>query len=91
MFEILMLIADICGTIGMGFFLIAELKQLWKILKTHIIKGISKTAYISKIIAITFTSITLLVPRFYLSLSVILAEGVIVALVLYFMKKYGGK
>lgn len=88
MFEILMTIADICGVIGMGFFLHAEIKQLIKILKTHIVKGISKTSYISKILAICFTSITLLVPGFYLSLSVILAEGVIVAWVLYLIKKW---
>lgn len=86
--NILMLIADICGVIGMGFFLVAEIKQLWKILKTHVVRGISKTAYISKLIAIIFTSITLLVPGFYLSLSVILAEGLVIALVLYFMNKY---
>lgn len=86
--NLLMLIADMCGTIGMGFFLIAEIKQLWKILKTHIVRGISKTAYISKLIAVAFTSITLLIPGFYLSLSVIVAEGIIIAIVLYLMKKY---
>ena len=85
---ILMLIADACGVVGMGFFLIAEIKQLWKILKTKKITGISRTAYRSKLAAIGFTSVTLIITSLYMSLVVILAEGIIVAWVLVLIKKY---
>ena len=89
MSEILMLIADTCGVIGMGFFLVAEIKQLWKILKIKRITGISKTAYRSKLAAIGFTSITLTITALHMSLAVILAEGVIIIWILWLMKKYG--
>jgi hypothetical protein len=85
---ILMWIADICGVIGMSYFLYAEIRQLLKVKKTHKITGISKTAYISKLKAISFTSIMLVITALYMSLAVILAEGIIVAWVLFLMKRY---
>lgn len=88
MSEILMVIADLCGVAGMGFFLFSEIKQLWKVIKTHTVKGISHSAYVSKFIAITFSSIMLALTALYMSLYVILAEGVIVVWVLYLMRRY---
>ena len=85
---ILMWIADICGVIGMGYFLWAEVKQLLKVRKTHKVTGISHTAYTSKLKAIGFTSITLAITALYMSLVVLLAEGIIVIWVLALMKKY---
>jgi len=86
--EILMLVADGCGVLGMGYFLFAEIKQLLKIRKSHKITGISHTAYTSKLKAIGFTSVTLAITALYMSLAVLIAEGVIVVWVLYLMKKY---
>ena len=84
----LMLIADGCGIIGMSYFLWAEYKQLMKIRKTHRVAGISQTAYVSKLKAIGFSSVMLAITTMYMSLIVILAEGIIVAWVLWLMKKY---
>ena len=86
--EILLLIADICGVIGMGCFLLAEMKQLIKIIKKQKITGISHMAYISKLAAIGFTSVMLGITGLYLSLVVLIVEGIVVAAVLYLMKKY---
>ena len=91
MSNIIMLIADACGVIGMGFFLWAEIKQLHKILKTHKITGISHTAYTSKLVAVASTSIAFGLTGLFMSLAVLLTEGIIVAWVLHLMKKYGGK
>jgi len=86
--ETLMLVADGCGVVGMSYFLYAEIKQLLKIRKSHKITGISRTAYTSKLKAIGFTSVTLVITALYMSLAVIIAEGVVVAWVLFLMKKY---
>ena len=88
MSEILMLVADLCGVIGMGYFLWAEIKQLLKIRKSHKVTGISRTAYTSKLKAIGFTSVTLAITALHMSLAVLLAEGVIVIWVLCLMKRY---
>ena len=85
---LLMWIADGAGVCGMLYFLWAEVKQLLKIRKSHRVTGISHTAYTSKLKAIGFTSIMLIITGLYMSLAVILAEGVIVAWVLMLMKKY---
>lgn len=84
----LLLIADICGVVGMWYFLHAELRQLIKIRKTHKVKAISRTAYTSKIKAIIATSIMLSITAMYMSLIVILAEGIIAVWILYLIKKY---
>ena len=86
--SILMLIADLCGVGGMGFFLWAEIRQLWKILKTHKITGISKSAYKSKLAAVVLTSIMLAITSLYMSLGVLITEGITIALIIYLMKKY---
>jgi len=85
---LLMWIADGAGVCGMLYFLWAEIKQLLKIRKSHKITGISHTAYTSKLKAIGFTSVMLTITGLYMSLAVLLAEGVIVVWVLYLMKKY---
>ena len=89
--NILMWVADLCGVVGMGFFLWAEIRQLWKILKTHKIIGISKSAYKSKLAATAFTSIMLAITALYMSLGVILLEGIVIAWVIHLMKKYKKK
>lgn len=85
---LLMWIADGAGVCGMFYFLWAEVKQLLKIRKSHKVTGISHTAYRSKLKAIGFTSVMLMITGLYMSLAVILAEGVIVVWVLLLMKKY---
>lgn len=81
-------IADVCGVFGMFYFLWAEVKQVAKINKTHKVTGISRTAYISKLKAIGFTSVMLVITALYMSLVVITIQGVIVLWVLRLMKKY---
>jgi len=85
---LLMWIADGAGVCGMFYFLWAEIKQLLKIRKHHRVTGISHTAYTSKLKAIGFTSVMLSITGLYMSLTVILAEGVVVVWVLMLMKKY---
>ena len=86
--SILMLIADLCGVGGMGFFLWAEIRQLWKILKTHKITGISKSAYKSKLAAVVLTSTMLVISALYMSFVVIITEGITIACIIYLLKKY---
>lgn len=86
--ELLMWIADGAGVCGMVYFLWAEIKQLVKIKKTSKVTGISRTAYTSKLKAIGFTSIMLAITALYMSLAVIVAEGLVVIWVLYLMNKY---
>lgn len=87
MSEILMIIADICGVCGMSLFLFAEVKQLIKIFKTHKVTGISFSAYVSKLIAILFTGIMFTITALYMSLAVIIIQGVLVSWVAYLIKK----
>ncbi len=89
--ELMMLIADVAGVIGMGFFLKAEIFQLKKILRTKMTTGISRTAYRDKLFAISATSVMLYLTSLWFSFAVILAEGVIIIIVLRLIKKYGGK
>lgn len=89
--EIITLIADIAGTIGMGFFLKAEIQQLYKILKTKIVEGISHTAYRDKLLAIIATSTCFWLSSLWLSLAVLIAEGIIALIILCLMKKYRRK
>lgn len=85
---LLLWIADICGVLGMFYFLWAEVKQVVKINKTHKVTGISHTAYTSKLKAIGFTSVMLIITALYMSLIVISIQGIIVFWVLHLMKKY---
>lgn len=86
--EIIQLVADLAGTVGMAFFLKAEICQLRKIIKRKIVSGISKTAYRDKVLAIAATLICFGLTSLWLSFAVIFAEGIVVALVIYLMKKY---
>ena len=87
MSEILLLIADTCGVCGMSLFLFAEIKQLIKIYKTYRVTGISFSAYVSKLIAILFTGIMFTITALYMSLAVIIIQGVLVAWVAYLIRK----
>lgn len=86
--EIMMLIADIFGVLGMSFFLKAEIMQLRKILRTKTVKGISRTAYRDKLLAIAATMVCFGLTSLWLSFFVLFAEGIIVFIVLRLMKKY---
>lgn len=86
--EVMMLIADLAGVIGMGFFLKAEVFQLKKILRTKIVHGISQTAYVDKLLAILATMVCFWLTSLWLSFIVLFAEGVIALIILYLMKKY---
>jgi len=83
-----MLVADIAGVLGMSYFLWAEINQLKKIRRKHKVSGISRTAYTSKLKAIGFTSVMLTITGLYLSLAVLLTEGIIVVWVLQLIRKY---
>ncbi len=85
--ETLLLIADACGVCGMSLFLFAEVKQLIKIFKTHKVTGISFSAYASKLLAILFTGIMFTITALYMSLAVIIIQGVLVSWVAYLIKK----
>ena len=89
--EVMMLIADIFGVIGMSFFLKAEIMQLRKILRTKTVKGISHTAYRDKLLAIAATMLCFGLTSLWLSFAVLFAEGIIVVIVLRLMKKYKKK
>ena len=82
------LIADLAGVIGMGFFLKAEIFQLRKILRTKIVRGISHTSYRDKLFAIAITMLMLYLTSLWLSFAVLFAEGIVVLIVLYLMRKY---
>ena len=87
--EIIMLIADLAGVIGMGFFLKAEIFQLRKILRTKLTDGISHTAYRDKLLAIIVTMLCFWLTSLWFSFAVLFAEGIIVLIILQLMKKYG--
>ena len=89
--EIITLVADIAGTIGMGFFLKAEIFQLKKILKTKVVQGISRTAYRDKLLAIFATMICFGLTTLWFSFLVLLAEGVVALIILHLIKKYKWK
>ena len=84
------LVADLAGTIGMAFFLKAEIFQLKKILKKKLVTGISKTAYRDKVLAIILTLACFGLTSLWFSFAVIAAEGGVVAMIIYLMKKYRG-
>lgn len=86
--ELIMLIADAAGVIGMGLFLKAEIFQLRKILRTKTTKGISYTAYSDKLCAIAITMLCFGLTSLWFSFAVLFAEGVIVFIVLRLIKKY---
>lgn len=89
--ELITLIADTAGVIGMGLFLKAEIFQLKKILRTKMTHGISRTAYTDKLYAIAATMLCFWLTSLWFSFAVIFAEGVIVLMVLHLMKKYRRK
>ena len=88
--EIIMLIADLAGVVGMGFFLKAEVFQLRKILRTKVVRGISRTAYTDKLLAIAATMFCFWLSSLWFSFIVLFAEGVIALIILRLMKKYKG-
>lgn len=85
----IMLIADLAGVLGMGFFLKAEIFQLRKILRTKTVKGISRTAYRDKLWAIAATMTCFGLTTLWFSFAVLFAEGIIIFIILRLMKKYG--
>ena len=89
--ELMMLIADIAGVIGMSYFLKAEIFQLRKILQTKVVHGISRTAYMDKLKAIAATMVCFCITSLWLSFIVLFAEGVIAFIILRLMKKYNTK
>ncbi len=89
--ELIMLIADAAGVIGMGFFLKAEIFQLKKILRTKTVRGISHTAYRDKLWAIAATMLCFGLTSLWFSFAVLFAEGVIVFIILRLMKRYNKK
>lgn len=82
------LIADVAGTIGMLLFLMAELRQFYKIKKTGKLTGLSYHAYASKLVAVVSTGICFAMTRLYFSLLVITLEGIVIIPVLYWLWKY---
>ena len=87
--EMIILIADIAGVIGMGFFLKAEIFQLRKILRTKLTDGISRTAYTDKLLAIAATMFCFGLTSLWFSFIVLFAEGVVASIILRLMRKYG--
>jgi len=85
------LLADVAGTIGMLLFLMAELRQFYKIKKTGKLTGLSYHAYLSKLIAVMSTGICFALTALYLSLFVIALEGIIIMPIFYWLWKYRNK
>lgn len=83
----LMIFADLAGTVGMLLFLIAELRQFYKIKKTGKLTGISFHAYLSKLIAVASTGVCFGITKLYFSLFVIILEGIVIIPVLYWLWK----
>ena len=82
------LLADVAGTLGMLLFLMAELRQFYKIKKTGKLTGLSFHAYLSKLIAVISTGICFALTALYVSLFVIILEGIVVLPILYWLWKY---
>ena len=89
--ELIRLIADAAGVVGMGFFLKAEIFQLKKILRTKTVRGISKTAYRDKLLAITATLVCFGLTALWFSFAVIFAEGIIAIIIFRLIRKYNKK
>jgi len=85
--EIIRLIADAAGVIGMGFFLKAEIFQLKKILRTKMIRGISRTAYRDKLLAIIATLICFGLTSLWFSFTVIFMEGIVAFIIIRLIKR----
>jgi lipoprotein signal peptidase len=85
------IIADVAGTIGMLLFLMAELRQFYKIKKTGKLTGLSFHAYMSKLIAVASTGICFALTALYFSLFVIILEGIVIMPILYWLWKYRNK
>jgi len=81
------LIADVAGTVGMLLFLMAELRQIYKIKKTGKLTGLSYHAYLSKIIAVLATGTCFALSALYFSLFVIILEGIVIMPILYWLYK----
>jgi len=89
--EIIRLIADLFGTGGMLFFLVAEIHQLLKIRRTGKLTGISFHAYRDKMLAVIFTLICFGLSNLYFSFIVLFLEGIIITPILFKLwkkKKY---
>lgn len=81
------LIADVAGTIGMLLFLTAELRQFYKIKITGKLTGLSYHAYLSKLIAVISTGGCFALTALYISLFVIILEGIVIMPILYWLWK----
>ena len=82
------LIADIAGFLSMGSFLLAEIRQLRKILKTKHTKALSLTHYKYKLIAIVCSLVCFSLTALYMSFMTIFAEGIITIIIMLLIKKY---
>jgi len=87
----LAIIADLAGTFGMLLFLFAELKQFYKIKITGKLIGLSYHAYLSKLIAVLATGACFALTGLHFSLLVIVAEGIVIMPILYWLWKYRNK
>lgn len=76
--EMIQLIADACGVIGMAYFLNAEIHQWRKIRRTGIFDGISSHAYSNKLFAIIATCSCFALSGLWFSFAVLVAEGAVV-------------
>lgn len=85
------LVADIFGTIGMGYFLWAEIHQWRKIKRVKISDGISLHAYRNKVIAIIATCTCFGLSGLWLSFLVLAMEGIVVTDILRFIYKWRTK
>lgn len=81
------LIADIFGTCGMFLFLNAEIRQFLRIRRTKRLSGISLNAYKSKALAVCCTGTCFVLSGLYLSLTMIICEGIVIAPMLYWLWK----
>jgi len=82
------LVADLFGTFGMLGFLVAEIFQLKKILRTKKASDLSKTAYRNKMIAIILTCICFGLTKLFLSFTVLFLEGIVVGKIMLLMRKW---
>ncbi len=85
--DMIYLVADGCGLIGMGYFLLAEITQLKKIRRKKIIASLSKTTYNQKVLAILFTLVCFGLTGLWLSFAVLVGELVIVVWIKKLIKK----
>ena len=86
--ELINTVADLFGSVGMLFFLLAEVTQLRKILKLKTVVGISWTTYKNKVIALVSTLIGFMLAQLWLSFGVLFGELIIVIYIMKLMEQY---